>query len=151
MRDDELIHYGVKGMKWGVRRTAEQLGHTTKKTAKKAASAAKEAYSKRKERKQSEKAAKIRKKKKVKDMTDEELREHISRMQLEKQYLELKKQTAPQRSKGSKFVEQVLTKSGDNIATQFVTYVLGTGTNKAFASVFGDPAIVNPKKGQKDK
>ena len=94
---------------------------------------------------------KTRKKKKVKDMTDEELRDHISRMQLEKQYLELKKQTAPQRSKGSKFVEQVLTKSGDNIATQFVTYVLGTGTNKAFASVFGDPAILNPKKGQKDK
>jgi hypothetical protein len=28
-----LMHHGVKGMKWGVRRTAAQLGHRVKKTA----------------------------------------------------------------------------------------------------------------------
>lgn len=28
-----LFHYGVKGMKWGVRRTREQLGHQKKKIA----------------------------------------------------------------------------------------------------------------------
>lgn len=30
-----IYHYGVKGMKWGVRRTPEQLGHTKKSIAKK--------------------------------------------------------------------------------------------------------------------
>lgn len=28
---EELYHYGVKGMKWGVRRTPQQLGHKIKK------------------------------------------------------------------------------------------------------------------------
>jgi hypothetical protein len=36
-----LVHYGVKGMKWGVRRTPEQLGHTTKSAVEKAQKAVK--------------------------------------------------------------------------------------------------------------
>lgn len=28
--EDDVLHYGIKGMKWGVRRTPEQLGHISK-------------------------------------------------------------------------------------------------------------------------
>lgn len=37
MDDHQLKHYGVKGMKWGVRRTPEQLGHRKAKEEKKLA------------------------------------------------------------------------------------------------------------------
>ena len=36
MTDYELYHHGIKGQKWGVRRTAAQLGHRVAKTAGKA-------------------------------------------------------------------------------------------------------------------
>ena len=83
-------------------------------------------------------------------MSDAELRAKISRLQLEKQYADLSRQTEPV-SKGKKFVEGIMTKSGENIGTQLTTYVMGTAVNKALAGVFKDEAIVNPKKGQKDK
>ena len=35
MYDDYIFHYGIKGMKWGIRRTPEQLGHAVSKAKKK--------------------------------------------------------------------------------------------------------------------
>lgn len=39
--DEELYHYGVKGMKWGIRRTPQQLGRKIEKLDKKNAKLAK--------------------------------------------------------------------------------------------------------------
>lgn len=151
---DELFHYGVKGMRWGVRKSTPTSGGTKKSKKKsliaKMSDKKKKATKEKAKEEAKEEAQETEKKKSVKDMSDAELRAKISRLQLEKQYADLSKQTEPV-SKGKKFVEGIMTKSGENIGTQLTTYVMGTAVNKALAGVFKDEAIVNPKKGQKDK
>lgn len=145
MAETELAHYGIKGMKWGVRRTEAQLArargaspksNTKKNVSKKAATKS---------------ATSETPKKTVKEMSDDELREKISRLELEKRYKDLSKSTeAPKVNKGREFVARVIERSGENIATQLTTYMMGKAVNKAFSDIFKED-IVNPKKGQKDK
>lgn len=126
--ENELYHFGIKGMKWGIRRYQNKDGSLT--------SAGKKRYSDSSSANDG-----------IKDLTDQELRDRINRLNLEKQYRDL---TTPsgqkQVSKGKQFVMGVLETSGKNIATQLVTYGMGTAVNKIFKA-----NIVNPKKGQKDK
>ncbi|WP_199735698.1 hypothetical protein [Anaerotruncus sp. 1XD42-93] len=139
MDDNILTHYGVLGMKWGVRRTPAQLGR------KKSSGGDKEEIKKAGGKGKVSSGNSGRKA--VKDMTDAELKELISRLELEKRYRDLSKSEEQVRSaKGRDFVADVLEKSGKNIATQFTTYMMGTAVNKLAGS-----EIVNPKKGQKDK
>ena len=90
--------------------------------------------------------------KSAKKMTDEELNAAINRLQLEQRYNQL---TAPaneeKESKGKKWAMDILEKSGTNIATQTMTYVMGTAVNKVLSSMVDDKQAINPKKGQKDK
>lgn len=179
MSDDYLIHYGIKGMKWGVRRTDAQLaaarGETLKTTksdkktssssksttspakkavssvtskAKKVVSSAQKKSEEKKTKKAEKKAEKQASKKKLKDMTDEEIQERIARLELEKKYKSLSNE---RKSAGQKYLENVLSKSTENIGVQLATYLVGTGVNETIGKALFNEAIVNPKKGQKDK
>lgn len=136
---EELFHHGVKGMRWGVRRSKAQLSRSR-------GSSKKGLFTFKKKKVKTQVETKP-KKKSIEDMTDEELNAAIKRLELEKKYKDL---GSPAQQKkifdGKKFVTNVLEKSAENIGTQAMTYAMGTALNKAMGS-----EIVNPKKGQKDK
>lgn len=100
-----LEHHGIKGMKWGVRRTKAQLGYKVGFRKKKKKSVeSKDTKSENQNKKTSKKKSKS-----VKDMSDEELRAKINRLEnrleMEKRYKDLSSKDI---SKGKKFTSRVI-------------------------------------------
>lgn len=145
MNNNELLHYGILGMKWGVRRTPEQLRRARGELKSESDGGSKKTTS--------SKSSSSSGKKRTSEMTEDELRSKIQRLELEKRYKDLMKATAPppKSTKGRDFVQRVLEKSGENIMTQLTTVVMGKAVNATIGKMFGDENLVNPKKGQKDK
>jgi hypothetical protein len=102
-----LYHHGIKGMKWGVRRSKAQLGYkvSSKKSKVQSADDKKKADMK--------KASKNRRL-----LSDTNLKQRIERIKLEKQLKEL---TDEELSPGKKFIKDVLSSSGKKAATAIAT------------------------------
>ena len=101
----ELYHWGIKGMKWGIRRFQNKDGSLTSAGRKRYGDGSDGSYGGGKT-----KASKT-KTKTTKDMTDDELRTRINRLQLEKNALDLENQVSslsPQKvAKGKGFVQKI--------------------------------------------
>lgn len=106
-KSNELEHFGVLGMRWGVRR-----GRNYQTSAKKS------------------------KKVKVKNMSDQDLQKKINRMNMEKQYKQLKKEKRPG---AVKFVSDIIYQSSKeslkNVTTKYMTKGLNILVEEALKKV----------------
>ena len=135
----ELYHHGIKGMKWGVRRTPEQLGHRTVKNPKNGRNTADD-----KKKAEMQAASKNRRL-----LSTEEIRNRIERIKLERQ---LKDLTDEELTPGRKFVKDVMSNTGkkviSTVATGATLYAVKAAfTGKVNMKELGD-AVFNggPKK-----
>lgn len=114
-----LCHYGILGMKWGVRRTAAQLGHYIGLGAKATGRNIKRSIAKGAQNQKNKRANLKQQKKKVSNMTSSELQERLSRLNMEKQYRALMAEMNPKKfAKVKKIMGEILESGAKTIASQ---------------------------------
>ena len=132
---EELKHHGIKGMKWGVRRTPQQLGH------------APSGRSSRQSVYESPQGPRKRQAytKKGYQLTDKELDRRINRLAKEKRYQDLQKEVnSTQMSEGRRFMANVATTVGTAAVSSVATYAVA----KAINSKTGQPVVGRNVKGK---
>lgn len=137
--DEFLEHFGVLGMKWGVRKDKDRVGKSGAKKDGAIKRHLKKKYAlnsdSKKELKEVEgkpkktlddkamdylkkkRAERVKNKNKISKMSDTELRQKINRLQMEKQYAQL---TGKDKTIGVKVVNSVLGKIGNKVADRVI-------------------------------
>jgi len=140
--DSYLMHYGVLGMKWGVRRYQNKDGTYTDAGLKRKSNAKSDRAARRAIRKDRKQANKRRS-----QLSDDELDARIKRLQKEKQLREL---TESEVSRGKQFTSTLTQKLGAVAATALVGAAVYAGktiiTGKVDVSEIGNYVFPNPNK-----
>lgn len=145
---DELYHHGILKQKWGKRNGPPYPLSSSQKS-----SAEKKAESKSSTSSESGKDSGDSSSKSVKEMSNDELRDAINRLQMEKQYKLLITEASEKKkvSKGKQIATDILESAVKDIGKQAASYGLGTAVNSLSKAAGGPDDIVNPKKAQKAK
>ena len=145
--DNELYHHGVKGMKWGVRKTpVRSSSGATRKRKSNTLSLFKKKKTTRKVSSANSSPAKT---KSIKDMSDDELRKKVERVRLEQQYQELDPKSVSRGKRITKRVmDDIIVPAAVDIGKQAVKSIMANGVNKVL-SLEGDNKVYanNKKKG----
>lgn len=117
MENNTLYHHGIRGMRWGVRRTEAQLGQksSSHKSSEERPNVTVNINSGHGSSSNTSAFAKELSGKELHD-SNIEMRERLNRIKMEKEYADL---TAPQKSAGAKFVSSVLNDAGKRVATDY--------------------------------
>lgn len=155
---DELYHWGIPGMKWGVRRYQNADGTLTAEGKRryrldangkyiKRSRAERKAYDKKlKQQKAAEKARRLKspRDKDIKEMTNKQLQKYIERMRLEKDAIDIRNQVRnldpKPLSKGERFTKMMMEK---------VVMPAAEEAGKKFLNALVDAAVSNNNNGNK--
>lgn len=143
MEENELYHYGVLGMKWGVRKERKKSGKK-----KKARLVLESPFKPKPKQQTSSTQEKSSSRRSISDMSDDELRALINRMQLERQY---KQMIAQPPSKGKAFVKKFLAENAQTIAKSAINKYANRVIDQALDKKFGKSKDGGKKKKSDDK
>ena len=132
--DEYLCHWGIKGMKWGVRRFQNEDGSLTPQ--------GRARYS---DDSSSKKNAVNFSSKSISEMSDEELQSTIRRKQAEKQLRDLMaseiRTSSPEVKKGNGIIKKVLTDAGSQAFTTMTKGAILYVGSKAIEKAFNNPEL----------